>query len=127
MMLGLSKPEDFKGDGYGYVTNQLSHTLLGGFLVTTYCYLGLAILGEYPNQTVAFVVITLAYLIWWEIVHQGWRGLDTIEDTLYVTLGAFPFLIIEMDWVVGKLFWWFVTVFVVTLTRGCCIDRRRHT
>ena len=103
MTLGLLEPEDFKGDRYGYLTNQNGHFMLGFSLLSLYCFT-LDKLVEYPSQTVSLLVVVGIYFLWWELMIQGWRKLDSIKDTFYFSLGTAPYLFISMATVIDKIF-----------------------
>ncbi len=102
--------ESFPRDPYGYITNQLSHAFLGITLVSLYTYLWFVLVGEYPNQVMCVAVITFFYTIWWEALYQKWRGLQSLEDSFYVFLGASPFLNIDMSYVLDKVLVWLLTI-----------------
>ena len=73
--------DDFAGDWYGWLTNQVSH-LAGGVLaalVVAAGWYGLA--GEFPLKVLAVPVIGAVY-VWGEGL-RGWMGWDSIEDTLF--------------------------------------------
>lgn len=84
-MLNLFEPDDFRRDWYGFLTNQMSHTLLGIFIVWIMTVIGYLILGELPYRNMLFALTLVGYILY-EIVFQGWRGWDTIEDTLFVAV-----------------------------------------
>lgn len=116
MALGLLKPESFKDDPYGYLTNQISHMFLGFSLLTYYCFFVGSVVG-WPNQTLAVITITLLYLFGWEFFVQGWRGWDTLEDSLFVFLGAASFLSIDYEVVINRVVF-FVTFVWLFLSFG---------
>jgi hypothetical protein len=81
-MLGLGKPDDFRGDPYGWLTNQMSHVLCG---IAGAWLVGLA--GASPLAALAVVTCASAAV---ETVHlhRGGRLGDTLADVLYVVAGA---------------------------------------
>lgn len=101
--LGLDEPESFPDDPYGYLTNQISHVWLGAGIPTAYSFV-LDKISHYPDQTLAVTFTVAVYFFWWELLVQGWRRWDTIEDTLFVFLGASTFLYIDMSYVIDRLF-----------------------
>lgn len=83
--------DDFAGDWYGWLTNQISHMatgILAALVVSTGWY---AIAGEFPLKVVAVPLIALAYVV--GEVLRGWSGRDSIEDTAFFAVygsgGAF--------------------------------------
>ena len=102
-LINFFKPQAFEGDAYGYLTNQISHGYLG-IVLTTYLVFSIFLLtGTYPQQGPAVICIIMAYFLLWEIGVQGWRGWDSLEDTLFVSSGAAMYLFIEMDIVIFRL------------------------
>lgn len=78
------KPDDFKADPYGYLTNQLGHIALGVFFVFIVSRLWFEVFGEYPVRLTLWLVTGAVYFFIVELMLQGWRGLDTLEDTIFV-------------------------------------------
>jgi hypothetical protein len=82
MMLFL--PSNFRGDPYGWVTNQAAHFLIGAALLT---YVPTMIcwwfLGEFPPKEWIIIWAGVVYAAY-ELIDQGWRGADTIEDWIFV-------------------------------------------
>lgn len=101
--LGLNEPEDFPDDAYGYLTNQISHIWLGLGIPTAYCFV-LDKVSHYPSQILAVTFTVLVYFLWWELMVQGWRKLDSLEDTFFVFLGSSVYLYIEMYYVIDRVF-----------------------
>jgi hypothetical protein len=81
-MLGLGKPDDFRGDPYGWLTNQMSHVLCG--IVAAWVLMQL---GCQPWCAVAVTALVSATV---EAVHlhRGGRLGDGITDLSYVVGGA---------------------------------------
>lgn len=73
---------DFKTDWYAYLTNQISHMMLGIFLVCLYMTLGYLINGVLPSRLWCFFAILAGYVTF-EIFQRG-KINDIIEDTMYV-------------------------------------------
>lgn len=78
----IFKADNFAGDWYGWATNQISHVFVGVFLVFWLCTCYFFTFGEMPYKTAVLGVMLSGYLLF-EIGVQGWRGLDTIEDTVF--------------------------------------------
>ena len=110
--------ESFEEDAYGYLTNQISHVVLGFYVITL--IVGITFnffLDAYPNQVPFVLAAVFGYLFIWELGIQGWRGLDTLEDSMYFSMGASLWLFIEMDIVINRLLTWSL-VFTVLLSIG---------
>lgn len=84
----LFTPDDFKGNPYGELTNQLSHTLLGVLASAIVCFIHTYILGEMPYRAAVFVIVSFGYVLAVEALIQGWRGRDSILDWFFVSAGA---------------------------------------
>ncbi len=80
----LLTPSNFEKDWYGWLTNQVSHVFLGIFAVFAVSMTGFAVSGEFPVKTQMLMGIGAAYFLGIELWLQGWRGWDTIEDTVFV-------------------------------------------
>lgn len=83
----MFEPDDFKGRPYGFTTNQISHATLVGFLLIVHgsCLLWYAATGELPYKVVVAVFGAVSYATY-EVVWQGWRGWDTVEDWWFVVV-----------------------------------------
>jgi hypothetical protein len=102
-MLELGRPDDFRGDPYGWLTNQMSHVLVG----ITGAWL-LMKLGCPPWCAVAAAALVSATV---EAVHlhRGGRLGDTLADVAFVVSGAVwhlepgvpLFLLIALGFVLG--------------------------
>ena len=114
------KPSNFPADPYGHLTNQLGHGWLGNLLTTFTVAAVYWATGEYPNQFVAAFSVISAYFFFWELNTQGWRGVDSIEDALFVAYGAGLYFVIEMDEVIWRLFLWHTVALVVLLPGTYC-------
>lgn len=60
----------------------MSHIGVGVALVVALCTVWFLLVGEYPYRLHTWVIILTGYVLF-EAVCQGWRGWDTIEDTLF--------------------------------------------
>lgn len=75
---------NFRADAYGYITNQSGHVLIGICTAAGLCWLHLKGFGEFPYRGAVWAVMAAFYVIAVEILGQGWRGGDTIEDSIFV-------------------------------------------
>lgn len=80
----LLTPSNFLDDWYGWLTNQVSHIFLGLFLVFVFSMAGFWAFGEFPYKINMLIAIGAVYFLGVEMALQGWRGFDTIEDTIFV-------------------------------------------
>lgn len=119
----MFKPDDYRTDPYGFLTNQISHGYVGMFAMAFYCWAVLHLTGEYPDQTIAGITLIAVYFVGWEVAAQGWRGADTIEDTYFVSLGVVPWFAIDMSQIIDRLFVWAVLV-MVSLALGVTVRVR---
>ena len=78
----ILEADDFANDWYGWVTNQLGHIALGVFLVFVAALVGFLHVGEMPQKVAIYALILTGYVCF-ELGVQGWRGWDTIEDTVF--------------------------------------------
>lgn len=83
MGVSMLAPDNFRGQPYGYLTNQLGHIGLGVLLVFLASRGWFEIAGEYPVRLHVWVIIFAGYFVGWELWLQGWRGFDSIEDTIF--------------------------------------------
>jgi len=113
----MIKPNDFAGQPYLYLLNQAGHFLLGFFGVNTYVWLILVTADIYLDQNFAFAGLVLFYFLVVELTLQGWRGLDTAQDTLYFSLGAGAWLSIDMSEVIHRIML-FEVLLIVCLGAG---------
>lgn len=109
----FSSPDSFDRDPYGYISNQAGHIYLGFTITTFYAWI-LSKIDTYPSQSWVFLAMVGGYLGAWELLRQGWREWDTIEDTLYFSAGASVFLFVDMQWVIDR-------VFFMTLIMSACL------
>lgn len=81
----LFSPDSFQDDWYGYLTNQVSHISLGVFLTWVLCFISFLVVGELPYKIEIFSFLAVLYFLY-ELLFQGWHGLDTIEDWVFFSL-----------------------------------------
>jgi hypothetical protein len=83
-MLNLGSPDEFRGDPYGWLTNQMSHVLLGVLVAW--------IIGYTVAIAPAWLLIAVATLGAGavEVIHlrKGGSIRDSLVDVGFVTLGA---------------------------------------
>lgn len=85
-MLGLRfTPDDYAKEPELWLANTLSHVGLGVWLAIVSCGMWLYASGEFPEREAIGVLLVVFYLSY-ELARQGWRGFDTIEDTLFVAV-----------------------------------------
>jgi hypothetical protein len=85
--MSILYPDGFQGDPYGHTTNQTSHAfLVGGILLA---YLPVLVwwmaFGEFPEKWLIIGWASVAYAAF-ELLAQGWRGWDTVEDWIFVVI-----------------------------------------
>jgi hypothetical protein len=81
--MSVIRPDDFKAQPYAYLTNQLGHIGLGVLLVFLINRGAFELFGEYPVRLAIWAATLAVYLGVVEILIQGWRGFDTVEDTIF--------------------------------------------
>ena len=86
--MSLLDADGFYSDWYGWLTNQMSHALLGLLLYVAFCATWLAFFGEYPARIVAFLVVIGGFAFFEIAIQRGGMMLDSIEDTLFTAYGA---------------------------------------
>ena len=85
MIAELSKADAFPNDWYGYAGNQLAHFALGIATASMLSQLHFAVFGEFAQKGALWCVIAIGYMMF-EIIKQGWKGFDTIEDWMFFAL-----------------------------------------
>lgn len=83
----LNAPDAYRGDWYGELTNQISHTALGSLSAILWCMVAFALTGEMPVRSVVFLGIAGVYLAV-EILVQRWAAGDSWFDAAMVCGGA---------------------------------------
>lgn len=99
----------FAGDLYGLLLNQVLHAAIIG--------LGLAwSVGRFfKDRLTPFLIVAIGYIAF-EIGVQGWQGLDTLFDVLFVWLGASASLGVELKRAEGFPRWLFWTLLASIIT-----------
>ena len=83
----MFEPDNFAGRPYEFVTNQISHTFFVGLVVIVFgsSLVSLSVFGELPPKWLIVLIGAVGYLAY-ELVFQGWRGGDTIQDWVFVNV-----------------------------------------
>ena len=76
-------PDSYRGQPELWLANQTGHMMLGIILVVVLSFLHVLAFGEYPYKSTILAVVLVGYGVIGEL-NQGWRGWDTVEDTLFV-------------------------------------------
>lgn len=84
----LNTPSDFAGQPYIGLLNQRGHTMLGTELYIYLACAWFAVGGEMPSGLVVAFAVSIAYGVVIEWGVQGWRKRDSLQDWLFVSLGA---------------------------------------
>lgn len=88
MSFNKIKSDDFREDWYGFATNQISHLALGVLFAWLTAIFYHWVWGEYPDKLSLVIFLAVSYLAF-ELITQGWNGVDTIEDwTFFAAWGA---------------------------------------
>lgn len=123
----LRTPSAFKGDAYGWATNQISHAMFVGFgAATLFSFVALKVSDEWIDQRITFAVVVLVYAVIWEVFVQKWRGVDSAWDVAFVALGASAFLVIDMAYVIERIALWYVALVVMLIPGILSRTRDRH-
>jgi len=80
-MTSLTKPDNFKNDWYGWITNQCGHVVLGQMLFVGFMAVAL-FHGEYASRNTVWAGIAIGYAFW-EIINRGAKW-DSLEDFIFV-------------------------------------------
>jgi hypothetical protein len=78
----LATPDNQARNWYEWSTNQISHFGLGIFAAYVGTFLTFSAIGEFPPKMMLFAFIGVSYLLF-ELIFQGWKGWDTIEDWIF--------------------------------------------
>lgn len=81
----LKTPDSYSKDWYGYLTNQVSHLALGFATACVMSNLHFMVFGEFAEKWALWFAIAVCYATF-ELTGQGWRGKDTIEDWIFVSV-----------------------------------------
>lgn len=122
----FAEPNDFRGQPYAYLTNQVGHIFLGGTIPMYFIFVIYKSVGIYPNQIWVTVFLMVGYLMFWELSVQGARGWDTVFDTMFFWIGASIYFFVEMDIVLDRMIAWMTVlaaVLMVTTYRQYRIGR----
>ncbi|MFM7851246.1 MAG: hypothetical protein ACKO96_04845 [Flammeovirgaceae bacterium] len=75
-------PDQFKGEWYQYLTNQLAHITLGLALYITLMLFHQVITGEFYDKILGWIIIFISYTCF-ELCQNG-KSRDIIEDIIFV-------------------------------------------
>ena len=95
----FTTPDGFRGDWYGYVTNQVSHWALGSLAALAICSGWYGLSGELPYRWQIAVIVAVIY-VGKELLLDGWQGLDTVEDFVFTVVygsGGAAMVFYEVD------------------------------
>ena len=84
-MTNILSADSFTNDWYGWLTNQVSHIALGILFAIIISMGSFLIIGELPHRHDVMYLTAFVYAAF-EVVGQGWRGFDTLEDFAFVVL-----------------------------------------
>jgi hypothetical protein len=98
----IMTPDNFRTDAYGWLTNQISHMMLGLFAVILYCSLGAHIAGAFPDKWVIWTSVAVSYALI-EIIQRGpfW---DSVEDFIFVAVYGSGLPVWVVEWTEGGRF-----------------------
>ena len=101
LSMELFEPNQYLGQPYKWLVNQCSHIVLGFVTILFICVSFHFLNGEYPVRVNVGAYSLVAYLLF-EILVQGWRRWDTIEDTVFVVVyGGWGTLIASREISIG--------------------------
>ncbi len=84
----LNTPESYATDWYNALTNQSSHFGWAALIVCFICALWGLYYGEMPYKWTLWLTVVFSYSFFVEYVKQGWKRLDSPNDTYFIALGA---------------------------------------
>jgi hypothetical protein len=133
----LNTPSDFRDKPYEGMLNQFGHFAGGAGAFILICCMIFAVQGEMPSRPVIAWSMIVLYVVVVESRIQGWRGMDSIEDSMFVSMGILTvstsvYEIGHEAWVstislhVGNLMLSLVSAGVACLTYGLARIRSRE-
>lgn len=111
-----------------YVADSIATMYFGVFFTTLYCWF-VAQVSAYPDQRIAFVAVSVIYVIWWEYVNSGWRGWRSVQSSGYFIGGSALYLAIDMQWVIDRLMLFGLGLSIplaIGAIAGCSDERNRN-
>jgi hypothetical protein len=81
-MLGLGRPDDLRGDPYGWLTNQMSHVLVG--IVGAWALMNLGC----PPWCALAAACLVSAMVEAVHLHRGGRLGDSLADVVFVVSGS---------------------------------------
>ena len=112
-------PSSFRNDPVNWAYSQIGHGYLGFAVTTLIVWFVYRVSGQYPDETTVAIGVFIGYLVWWELDVQGWQGWDTLEDSLFVGVGASLFIFIDMSIVIDRLGAWVVLTGLAIMSGIC--------
>ncbi len=98
----LNTPESYYDEPGKAAANQGAHWALGLALASLVCLIYFRLFGEMPHREAVWAAVVTGYLFL-ELRRQEWQGADTINDTMFVGLGAaFALVSLKEIWVGGQ-------------------------
>lgn len=101
----LARPDNFRQNAYGELTNQMGHALAGVIATATTFFVWAGLTGELPYRAPVLVVLILLY-IGFEMA-MGWKPGDSWFDTAMWSFGVaavvVPFEEITPGWPVVQI------------------------
>ena len=119
--MSLLDADDFYSDWYGWLTNEMSHALLGLLLYVAFCATWLAGFGEYPARIAALLFVVGGFAFFEVAIQRGGMIWDSIEDTAFTAYGAgalavtFHEVTLGQAGFVGNIYSPLAVIFVFTL------------
>lgn len=97
-----------------YCARNIALIYLGMFAATAYCF-GVSKVAAYPPQWSASAFVVIVYVVWWECANLGWGWVNSLIRSIYFAAGASVYLFIDMQWVIDRVFFFFVAMFIPLL------------
>ena len=102
----LRTQSDFRGNWYGALTNQVSHTAMGAFWAALFACIWRVVTGEMPPRPGMILVVTGTYAAV-ELLWQRYENKDSLIDIFMVFAGSamisLPFYQVQTDGAVTVL------------------------
>jgi hypothetical protein len=99
----LNRPDDFREDWYGELTNQAAHTLLGAVLACGWCVAAFGLLGEMPYRSIVLGTMAVGYLAVEAIIQRWVDGDSWFDAAMFVAGGAGALLPMREVAVIGPV------------------------
>jgi hypothetical protein len=81
------EPDNFAGQPYQFLTNQIGHAFMVGGVMLVYAVVMASwfVMGEFPPKWSIIAGAAILYPAY-ELICQGWQGWDTVEDWWFVVV-----------------------------------------